>query len=315
MTIVLEIVLPVFALIFIGWLIVRLGWLDAAGLRGLTNYTFYVAFSALLFRAMRNVRLDQLDAGILLAYFGAVAIVWLLAMAVARFVFRLTLPEQAMMALGGTFTNGVGLGIPLVIATWGDAGLVPLLMIIAVHSAILLSAAAVLVEFGREVEDRGSSLRRLATSSLAALRHPVLVAIAVGLAWGMTSRATAWQLPNALEVTLKFLAESAIPCGLVGLGASLAMIRLTGDLPQTLVMTVCKLVALPLAVWLLARHVLQLDALWVAVATVNAAMPTGANVYLLAQRYDTYVARTTSTVLLSTVCSIVTLSVVLAILA
>ena len=315
MTIVLEIVLPVFALIFIGWLIVRLGWLDAAGLRGLTNYTFYVAFSALLFRAMRNVRLDQLDAGILLAYFGAVAIVWLLAMAVARFVFRLTLPEQAMMALGGTFTNGVGLGIPLVIATWGDAGLVPLLMIIAVHSAILLSAAAVLVEFGREVEDRGSSLRRLATSSLGALRHPVLVAIAVGLAWGMISRATAWQLPNALEVTLKFLAESAIPCGLVGLGASLAMIRLTGDLPQTLVMTVCKLVALPLAVWLLARHVLQLDALWVAVATVNAAMPTGANVYLLAQRYDTYVARTTSTVLLSTVCSIVTLSVVLAILA
>ena len=35
-----------------------------AGLRGLTNYTFYVAFSALLFRSMRNVRLDQLDAGI-----------------------------------------------------------------------------------------------------------------------------------------------------------------------------------------------------------------------------------------------------------
>jgi malonate transporter len=315
MTIVLEIVLPVFALIFVGWLIVRLGWLDAAGLRGLTNYTFYVAFSALLFRAMRNVRLPDLDADILLAYFGAVAIVWLLAMAVARFVFRLSLPEQAMMALGGTFTNGVGLGIPLVIATWGDAGLVPLLMIIAVHSAILLSAAAVLVEFGREVEDRGSRLRRLASSSLAALRHPVLVAIAVGLLWGMISRGTGLQLPNAVETALKFLAESAVPCGLVGLGASLAMIRLTGDLPQTLVMTVCKLVALPLVVWLLARHVLQLDALWVAVATVNAAMPAGANVYLLAQRYDTYVARTTSTVLLSTVCSIVTLSVVLAIFA
>jgi malonate transporter len=315
MGIVVEIVLPVFALIFVGWLIVRLGWLDAAGLRGLMNYTFYVAFSALLFRAMRNVRLQDLDAGILLAYFGGVAMVWLLATLVARLVFRLSFAEQAMMALGGTFSSGVGLGIPLVLATWGNDGLVPLLMVIAVHSAILLSLAAVLVEYGRDVEDRGSSLRRLATSSLAALRHPVLVAIAVGLAWGMISRASGWQLPNVLEVTLKYLSDSAIPCSLVGLGASLAMIRLAGDLPQTLAMTVLKLVALPLVVWLLARHVLQLDTLWVAVATVNAAMPAGANVYLLAQRYDTYVARTTSTVLLSTVCSIVTLSVVLAIFA
>jgi malonate transporter len=315
MGIVLDIVLPVFALIFVGWLIVRLGWLDEAGLKGLSNYTFYVAFSALLFRAMRGVHLDQLDAGILLAYFSAVAVVWLLVMIIGRVVFGLTFAEQAMMALGGTFTNGVGLGIPLVLATWGNAGLVPLLMIIAVHSALLLSTAAILVEFGRDSEDRGSRRQRLLSSSLAAIRHPVLVAIAAGLAWGMISRDLDWQLPDALEVALKWLADSAIPCGLVGLGASLAMIRLTGDLPQTLVMTICKLVALPFAVWLMARHVLQLDTLWVAVATVNAAMPTGANVYLLAQRYDVYVARTTSTVLLSTVCSIVTLSIVLAIFA
>ena len=68
-------------------------------------------------------------------------------------------------------------------------------------------------------------------------------------------------------------------------------------------------------VWVLARHVIGLDPLWVAVATVNAAMPSGANVYLLAQRYGVYVARSTSTVLLSTAMSIVTLSVVLAIFA
>lgn len=314
MGIVVGIVLPVFALIFVGWLIVRLRLLDAPGLRGLNNYTFYVAFSALLFRAMREVHPEALDAGILLAYFGGVTIVWALATAVARFGFRLTLGEQAMLALGGTFSNGVGLGIPLVLATWGHDGLVPLLMVIAVHSALLLSLAAVLTEFGRGGEIVRSRWQRLASSSLAALRHPVLVAIAVGLAWGMVARNTAWRLPDVAETALKWLADSAVPCGLIGLGASLAMIRLTGDLLQTLAMTLFKLVALPCAVWLLARHVLQLDPLWVAVATLNAAMPTGANVYLLAQRYDVYVARTTSTVLLSTVCSIATLSLLLSLL-
>ena len=275
MAIVVEIVLPVFALIFIGWLIVKLRWLDEQGLRGLSNYTFYVAFSALLFRAMRDVRLQDLDGGILLAYFGGVAIVWLLAMALGRFLFRLNSAEQAMMALGGCFSNGVGLGIPLVLATWGNDGLVPQLMIIAVHSALLLSLAAVLTEFGRDGEISQGRVRRLALSSLAALRHPVLVAIAVGLAWGMISRGTGAQLPAAMETALKWLAESAIPCGLIGLGASLASIRLAGDLPQTLAMTTLKLLALPVVVWLLARYVLQLDSLWVAVATVNAALPTG----------------------------------------
>ena len=149
MATVLGIVLPVFALIFVGWLIARVGLLSEEGLRGLTNYTFYVAFSALLFRAMRDVRLQELDAGILLAFFGGVGVVWLLATAIGRFVFRLTLAEQAMMALGACFSNGVGLGIPLIFATWGRDGLVPLLMIIAVHSAIILSTASVLAELAR----------------------------------------------------------------------------------------------------------------------------------------------------------------------
>ncbi len=315
MTTVIGIVLPVFALIFVGWLIVRVGLLSQEGLRGLTAYTFFVAFSALLFRAMREVRLQDLDVGILLAYFGGVAVVWLLAMALGRLVFGLKPAEQAMMALGSCFSNGVGLGIPLILATWGHDGLVPLLMIIAVHSAILLSLASVLAEFARGSAGDRSLWRRLGVSMIAIARHPVLLAIAAGLVWGALARQFSLVLPAALETGLKWLADSAIPCGLVGLGASLAGIRLAGDLPQALVMSAFKLAALPLAVWVLARHVIGLEPLWVAVATVNAAMPTGANVYLLAQRYGVYVARSTSMVLLSTAMSIVTLSVVLAIFA
>ena len=189
------------------------------------------------------------------------------------------------------------------------------MMIIAIHSAILLSLASVLAEFARGSAGDRSLWHRLGVSTLAIARHPVLLAIAAGLAWGAIARQFSLVLPGAAETGLKWLADSAIPCGLVGLGASLAGIRLAGDLPQALVMSALKLAALPLAVWVLARHVIGLEPLWVAVATVNAAMPTGANVYLLAQRYGVYVARSTSMVLLSTAMSIVTLSVVLAIFA
>lgn len=75
-----------------------------------------------------------------------------------------------------------------------------------------------------------------------------------------------------------------------------------------------KLVALPLIVWLLARHLFALPPLEVAVATIAAAMPTGANVFILARRYDLYLRRAASTVLISTVGSVVTISVILTLL-
>ncbi len=75
-----------------------------------------------------------------------------------------------------------------------------------------------------------------------------------------------------------------------------------------------KLVALPLIVWLAGRYLFTLDPLWLMVATINSAMPAGANVYLVAQLYNRGVGLATNAVVISTGFSILTLSVVLLLL-
>lgn len=311
---VLGIVLPAAIVTFVGWLILRIGVLNAEGARGLSNYTFNVAFSALLFRVMRDVRPQDLDLDVVLAYFGGSLIVWGIAMVLGRLVFGLNGPERAMMGMGSAFSNNGVLGIPLVLTTWGEPGLVPLFMIIAFHSAILLSLCSVLIEWHRGGEGGSSLAHRLGRMAFAILRHPVLVAIVFGLAWGVAAREFDLAFPKALELALKWIGDSAVPCGLIVLGASLAGIRLAGDLPQIITMTAMKLVLQPLCVWLLARFVFDLQPIWVAVATLAAALPTGANFYMMAQRYDVFLQRATSTVLVSTALSIVTLSMLLALL-
>lgn len=52
----------------------------------------------------------------------------------------------------------------------------------------------------------------------------------------------------------------------------------------------------------------ELDPVWRSVAVIAAAAPMGANVYLVAQRYETYLERSSTAVLLSTVLSVVTIS-------
>lgn len=47
------------------------------------------------------------------------------------------------------------------------------------------------------------------------------------------------------------------------------------------------------------------------VITLEAALPTAASVYVLAQRHDIYVERTSAVVLLSTLLSVVTVSLVI----
>jgi predicted permease len=74
------------------------------------------------------------------------------------------------------------------------------------------------------------------------------------------------------------------------------------------------LIVHPLLVWMIAVPLLGLDGLWVSVPVLMAAMPSAVNVYLFGARYDAAPGVAARTVLLTSVGSMVTLSVVLALL-
>ena len=73
---------------------------------------------------------------------------------------------------------------------------------------------------------------------------------------------------------------------------------------------VLKLLVLPVLVFSLCR-LMGLSGLETAVATTIAALPTGANAFLLSSRYGTGSAESGAAVLVSSVVSVVTLAVVL----
>jgi predicted permease len=74
------------------------------------------------------------------------------------------------------------------------------------------------------------------------------------------------------------------------------------------VIVALKLVAHPLIVFLLVRHVLELPPVFAGVAVVFASMPCGINSYLLAERYRAGVPATAGAVSLSTTVAIVSIS-------
>jgi predicted permease len=107
---------------------------------------------------------------------------------------------------------------------------------------------------------------------------------------------------------LEMLGEAGVPMALVALGLTLAGYSLKGQWRGIITLLVLKLLCLPVAVWLIARYVVDLDLFWTHIALMLAAMPTGANAYLFAERYASGTAPVSGAIALGTVLSLITLS-------
>jgi malonate transporter len=312
MNVILDIIVPVFGMVAVGYVLGQ-KILSADGLRGLTNVTFFALFPALLFRSTATVRLDGLDPSILAVFFGAALVLYGVLMLLGR-AMGLALGDRGIFALSGTFSNGVGIGIPFISYAFGPQGLVPLLMIISIHPLVMLTLASFVLEVATKRTD-GHLLAKLGNAAFTMLKHPIIPPIILGLIWAeLTVHVPVLAIPRVIDRILEALATAAPPCGLIMAGASLAHVGLKDHWQTAALASVFKLAVLPVLVWLTGRYVFPIDPLWLTVATINAALPVGANVYMVAMLYDTSVGRATNAVVISTVASIFTLSLALLLL-
>jgi malonate transporter and related proteins len=298
---------PVCLLVGAGFLAGRLRWVGQDAVRGLSNLVFLLLIPALLFRTMSAVRFEQLDLLPVLAYFPAAGL-WLL----AQIAWRGFTPRSVVLALGGTFSNTVMIGLILVELAYGRAGLVTLLTLVSVHSLILLTSAAVLVELAqaRQVSRSGSQPPRLLATAGNAIRSSLLHPIPLPIACGLLYAQTGWELSPLLDQPLRLLGNAFGPLSLVLVGISLAFTPVAGHWRAALPVVLAKNLVLPALVaaggWLVG-----LGGLAWQVVVLAAALPTGANVYLFAQRYRTERELITTVVGLSTVLGLLTLSAVM----
>lgn len=298
---------PVFLLVALGFMAGRLQWIRDAAIKDLSNLVFLLLIPALLFRTMSAVRFEELDLKPLLAYFLAAGL--LLAVLIGWRGFN---RRSVVLALTGVFSNMVMIGITLVELAYGKAGLVTLLTLVSVHALLLLTTATVVLELAVARENRQAGVEQphlLATTWSAfksALIHPVPLPIVCGLLFAQTG----WVLPTVIDRPLQLLGNAFGPIALVLVGITLARTPLTGHWQSALWATLSKNLVLPVMVGVSA-WAFGITGLPLTVMVVAAALPTGANVFLFAQRYEVAQETTTASMGVSTVAALLTLSLVM----
>lgn len=294
------------AIALIGFVAAWSKLLSAEAVDGLSRYVYYVAVPALLFHSLATLELPaQINWAFLLAYYLTAFAIYALGMAIGRWGFGHSLREQSVFGLGAAYSNTVIVGLPVVLGALGEEALLPMLLIVALHSGLFSLTVAALAE-----ADAGRGARRRAV--LAAITRRVLTnPITLGLAAGLLVNWLGVDLPGPAARVAEALGQSVLPCALFVLGATLTQYKLARYTTEAWTMVALKLVAHPLLAALVVVYGFHLSGVWAAVAIVTAGLPIGVNVSVFANRYEACVPAVAAATLLSTVLAVVSLSGIL----
>ncbi|HQF32010.1 MAG TPA: AEC family transporter, partial [Hyphomicrobiales bacterium] len=130
---IVDVILPVFGLIAIGYLTAATRLLSENVGDALGDFVFTIAVPLLIFRTLATA--DFAGAApwpLWIAYFTGVAVSWGLALAVIRLGFGRDARAGVIAGVSSSFSNLVLVGTPLVMTAFGEEGLVPIFLVVSV---------------------------------------------------------------------------------------------------------------------------------------------------------------------------------------
>lgn len=305
---VLEVTLPVFALVFCGYVAAGRRMLPEKAVEGINAFVFRFALPAMLFRvvALRPIG-ELIDWRYTIGYVLAALGVYLLVYRMAR-RGRLGAPpadgaHAAALSLHITHGNIGYLGIALIAEVSAKAlPTVALTIILDIVVIVILSMVLMELQRGRE---RGAGSRASpwvpVFASLA--RSPLVLAIAAGLVVSVFG----WSLPSVVDNFTRLLGGAAGPGALFAIGAALGGQRLRID-REIGALIAAKLVLYPVAVALSLYLVFRPDPFVAAIGVLCAAMPGASNSFIIAERYGVPTAAISAAIAAGTAVSVLTIS-------
>lgn len=298
----LQIVLPVCALVAVGFSARAFGLVREEADDIIGDFVFKIAIPCLLFRLIATSHLDGVDPwSIWATYFGSVAVVWLVAAVLLPFVFSREVLYGVIGGVASTFANTVMIGIPVVIQAYGEEGMIAITILLSVHLPVMLFVTTAHHDLAQWMDGEGgiegqTFAEKVKKFILSIVKNPILIGIVLG---GIV-RSTGVGLPEIFwDVTGK-IADIAGPMALIVLGMGLTKYGIKGNIGPAFLTSFLKLLILPGMVFVLGVFVFDLPPVFTAALVIASASPSGVNSYLFAQHFGTGQALSSNSISITT---------------
>ncbi|WP_305041576.1 AEC family transporter [Geoalkalibacter sp.] len=289
-----QVVLPVFIIVFSGYVLEKCAKLD---FRTLTLTSLYLLAPALVFSALMKREFDLGLAGNLFLFMCLyTATLHALSRGLAA-LLRFDAENRSALLLTTVMMNVGNFGLPLTFFAFGEAAL-EISVLTFVLFNIPLGTLAIVIAQGS-----GASLpTALVNMGKIPIFHGVLLAFAC--------KAMGWQPPDFILRPLDLLGQAAIPLMLVMLGMQLARTQWQSRLGFFSLATLVRLGVAPLVAWGLTA-LLGIEGLTRAVVILQTSTPSAVLPLLYSLRFGGRSDLVAGTILTTTLLSAVTLTVLL----
>lgn len=299
----IDIILPIFILMAIGYVAVRTGAFSDSGANALLKFSQNFAIPFLLFRAISTLDLSiGFNPGLLVSYYTGSLISFALALLGARFMFARPWQDSVVVGFCALFANSVLLGLPIMERAFGVNSLAPNYAIVALHAPICYFLGIVTMEV---VKTGGGNLFAVGKTVISAMFHNALM---IGIALGFAVNLSGLQLPEPLTEAVDLMILAALPTALFALGGVLSGYRPEGDMKLVLWICLISLVLHPSVALLMTTQVFDLPTGMVRSAVLTAAMAPGVNTYIFANMYRRAKRVAATAVLVGTAASVVSVT-------
>ncbi len=301
-----ALILPLFGLIFLGYIAARIKRQPESALGWLNIFVIYVALPALFFKLVSRTPIEQLARiDFIIASLLSTYVIFSVVFTLAIILRRATIADSTIQGLSAAYGNIGYMGPGLALLAFGEAAAIPVALIVCFENAMHFFIAPLLMAVA------GGQKMRFHSQILLILRrvllHPFIMATLAGIF------VAGFDVPvnAALGRLIDYLAQAAAPCALFAMGVTLAMRPLNRVPPELTYIIPAKLILHPLIMYFAMGLVGDFDPIWIYSAVLLASLPTATNVYVIAQQYGVWIERASTVVLVTTGLSVFTVSALL----
>lgn len=294
-SIIMDVVLPIFVMIGLGALMHRAFQLN---LYTLAKINFFYITPAVVFLSMYESEMSaELLAMVTLFYALYVLLLYLISSVVSR-RRKYTPGMKAAFSNSLILDNSGNYGLPInQLAFKGDP------LATSIQALIMTFQSLVTFTYGVISVQKAKSGGTLKAALIGFLKMPVPYALVMGLIFHIFH----WPLPVFISKPLGYMADSMVAIALLTLGAQIIKYPLRLDRIDIYISVLLRLLAGP-AIGLLLIMLLDLKGIPAQALLISSGMPTGVNSTILAEEYNNEPDFASQTVLLSTLLNVITIT-------
>lgn len=299
-TLLIQQVLIMFLLAGIGYLCFHTKKITMEGCRSISNILIHLSLPTVIINSFLVEFSTEKLMGLIYSSLAAVLVVL-----VSVIVSCLFFSKDAILNFASSFSNPGFFGIPLIVATLSDGAVFYVATFVAIANLLQWSYGVALLTTNTAASKEKGSWKKLLPSPKRFFTAPFMIAILVGLFFFLTQI----PMPALVHKVIQYIAGLNTPLAMFTIGIYLAQTNpaLMFKKSKLYLLSAVRLVLIPLvSMPVLFFLPAELAEMKMALLIVTAC-PTGSNIAMYAQLYDSDYSYAVETVIISTLLSIVTL--------